>query len=363
MPAHYKRLSIRTACVVLFMSLLAGCATGRDPRDPFESMNRGIYQFNEGLDKAILKPVAQGYRAVLPQFVRSSVSNFFSNINDILVALNNLLQGKFTTAFSDFGRIAINSTLGIGGLFDVASEAGIEKHDEDFGQTLGWWGFSDGPFIVLPFFGPSNMRDTVGRVVDYFTDPITYVRPRPVRYGLWGTRIVNRRAELLDASTILEAAALDPYEFVRDAYAQRRRNLIYDGEPPRELEMIEQPDSKPRTGRSRDRTYSAAADTASEGMLLASAEPSLPLQPAMQPVSTPSSPAPKLADPVANTEQAPPAPVATVRRVEAASPQPVVVSAPPPPQLDALQQAELYLPASSKSRRTARAAALSSPEL
>ena len=361
MPALYRRLSIRAIGIVLFVSLLAGCATGRDPRDPFESLNRGIYQFNDGLDKAILKPVAEGYRAILPQFVRSSVSNFFSNINDILVALNNLLQGKFATAYSDFGRIAINTTIGLGGLFDVATEAGIEKHDEDFGQTLGWWGFSDGPFIMLPFFGPSNMRDTGGRVVDFFTDPITYVRPTGVRWGLWGTRVVSRRAELLDASTILEAAALDPYEFVRDAYAQRRRNLIYDGAPPRELEMIE----PERRGRSRDRSYSAGIDTASEGMLLVSAEPSLPLQPVIQVVSTAVSPTPKPADPVYSTEQAPP--VVTARSVEAARPQPqhaVVVSPPPPPpQLDALQQAELYVPASSKSRRTARAAALSSPEL
>src|SRR3954451_11493938 len=171
-----KRRSVRIAAVALFIALLSGCATGTNPRDPFETVNRGIYQFNEGVDKAILKPIAQGYRFVVPQFIRGSISNFFSNINDVVVMLNNVLQGKFTTAYSDFGRIAMNSTLGIVGLFDIASEAGIEKHDEDFGQTLGYWGVQDGPFLMLPFYGPSTVRDTVGRAVDYHLDPVTYVR-------------------------------------------------------------------------------------------------------------------------------------------------------------------------------------------
>ena len=245
MPGNANRLRIRIASVALAVTLVAGCATGSNPRDPFESFNRGVYSFNENIDRAILKPVAQAYKAVLPQFIRSSVSNFFSNINDVIVALNNLLQGKFTTAYSDLGRIAINSTLGIGGLFDIASEAGIEKHDEDFGQTLGWWGVPDGPFIVLPFFGPSTGRDTVGRVVDAFSDPVTYVDPTRARNQLWGTRVVNRRAELLDASAVLQTAALDPYEFVRDAYLQRRRNLIYDGAAPPDREFLDPP-AKPK---------------------------------------------------------------------------------------------------------------------
>ncbi|MGZ8264327.1 MAG: MlaA family lipoprotein [Burkholderiales bacterium] len=237
MSSACQRLSLRFAAIVLLMSFLGGCATGTNPRDPLEPFNRGVYQFNETLDKVIFKPVAQGYRAVLPQFVRSSNSNFFSNINDVVVLFNNLLQGKFTSAVSDFGRIAINSTIGVLGLFDVASEAGIEKHDEDFGQTLAVWGVHDGPFIMLPFFGPSTGRDAVGRIGDYFTDPVSYIDPNHTRNQLWGTRVVNRRAELLDASTILETAALDPYEFVRDAYLQRRRNLIYDGAPPTEKDL------------------------------------------------------------------------------------------------------------------------------
>ena len=166
MPAPWKKLTLRLACLALFMSLLGGCAMGRNPADPLEPLNRGVYQFNEAVDNAIVKPVAQVYRAVIPQFVRSSVSNFFANINDVIVALNNLLQGKFTAAYSDFGRIAINSTLGLGGLFDIASEAGIEKHEEDFGQTLGYWGIGNGPFLMLPVLGPSTVRDSVGRYVD-----------------------------------------------------------------------------------------------------------------------------------------------------------------------------------------------------
>src|SRR5688572_14337456 len=257
MPANRKRLSLRLATVVLTVTLLAGCATGTNPQDPFESFNRGVYSFNEGLDKALLKPAAEVYRGVLPQFIRSSVSNFFSNINDIVVALNNLLQGKFTAAYTDLGRVAINSTLGVLGLFDVASEAGIEKHEEDFGQTLGWWGAGNGPFIMLPFFGPSTGRDAIGRVVDYVSDPVTYVDPTRARNQLWGTRIVNRRSELLDVGTVLQTAALDPYEFVRDAYLQRRRNLVYDGSPPPDKEFMDPPQQQKSSA---PRPYPAAAN-------------------------------------------------------------------------------------------------------
>ena len=286
MPARQKGLTARIASVVLVILLVGGCATGTDPRDPFEPINRGIYQFNEGFDKAIFKPAAEVYRAVLPQFVRSSVSNFFSNINDLLVALNNLLQGKFTTAYADFGRVAINSTIGIAGLFDVASEAGIEKHDEDFGQTLGYWGMGDGPFIMLPIFGPSNGRDLAGRVVDYKLDPVTYVDPSHNRNQLWGTRAVNRRAELLDASTILETAALDPYEFVRDAYLQRRRNLIYDGTPPPDLEFLDPP-AKARSSRpapkmqvaaSRESPFPFSGEPVGVGSILVSGESLTPVR-------------------------------------------------------------------------------------
>jgi phospholipid-binding lipoprotein MlaA len=274
------RFCLRLVGLALCVSILSGCAIGTNPRDPLESFNRGIYQFNETVDKAILKPIAEGYRFVLPQFIRSSVSNFFSNINDVIVVLNNLLQGKFTTAYADFGRIAINSTLGIVGLFDIASEAGIEKHDEDFGQTLGWWGMPEGPYIVLPFFGPSTGRDVVGRVGDYFSDPVTYVDPSRAHNQLWGTRVVNRRAELLDASKVLETAALDPYEFVRDAYLQRRRNLINDGvAAPPGREILDAPSRpKPQTPPPQKQSgFPSADDPSMVGSILVSGEAHAPV--------------------------------------------------------------------------------------
>lgn len=250
---------------------------GTTPGDPFESVNRSIYSFNEGLDEAILKPTAQAYRAVLPEFIRSSVSNFFSNINDVVVALNNLLQGKFTAAYSDLGRVAINSTIGMLGLFDVASEAGIEKHDEDFGQTLGRWGLGNGPYLVLPFFGPSNGRDVVGRLVDYKADIVGYIDPTRSRNQLWGTRVVNRRSELLDASNVLQTAALDPYEFVRDAYLQRRRNLIYDGSPPPDREFLDAP-PKAQRWTPRVATFPVTIEATDHGTILVHGETLTPVQ-------------------------------------------------------------------------------------
>ncbi|MBI4195175.1 MAG: VacJ family lipoprotein, partial [Betaproteobacteria bacterium] len=207
-----RRLRILLLSVSMLMLLLGGCATTGNPRDPLEPMNRAIYSFNDGVDKAILKPVAEAYRAVLPSFVRTGVSNLFANINDVLIAVNNLLQGKLVDATSDAGRIAVNTTVGILGVFDVATEFGMEKHNEDFGQTLGYWGMGDGPFLMLPLLGPSNLRDTVGRVADFKLDPITHVDPSRDRNILWGSGVVSQRAELLDTSKILETAALDPYE-------------------------------------------------------------------------------------------------------------------------------------------------------
>jgi len=245
----FPRLRALVLCGAVSAMLLGGCATNGNPRDPLEPLNRGIYQFNDGVDKILIKPLAEAYRYVLPQFVRTGVSNFFSNLNDVIVALNNLLQGKLTLAASDIARLALNSTAGLAGLFDVATEAGLEKNNEDFGQTLGFWGIGDGPYIVLPILGPSSLRDSFGWVGDYYTWPVTYIKRNDVRNSLTGLRIVSSRADFLEASKILETAALDPYEFVRDAYLQRRRNLVYDGNPPPEED--DEPAPKPKPGASK----------------------------------------------------------------------------------------------------------------
>jgi phospholipid-binding lipoprotein MlaA len=233
------RLRALAASAAIALFLLGGCATtgNSDPRDPLEPMNRAIYKFNDGFDRAIAKPAAELYRAVFPPIVRTGVSNFFSNINDVIVALNNLLQGKVPEAINDVGRILVNTTLGIFGVMDVATELGVPKNNEDFGQTLGRWGFGDGPYIVLPFLGPSSVRDTFGWVGDIYTSPLVGIEDVRVRNSVIAFRFVTVRADLLEATNILETAALDPYEFVRDAYLQRRRNLVYDGNAPEEKDL------------------------------------------------------------------------------------------------------------------------------
>lgn len=230
---------------------LAGCAstqkTASNPDDPLEPVNRVIYSVNDNLDRYFLKPVATGYKTVLPQFVRTGVTNFFSNLNDVVVAVNNLLQGKLNNAAQDATRLAVNSTVGIGGVFDVAKTMGLPKHDEDFGQTLGWWGVGPGPYLQIPLMGPSDMRDAVGRVADYEADPIRWgLRHNiPLRNSLWGVQIVNTRANLLDASQMLEDAALDPYEFQRDAYLQHRNALVHDGDVPSAADQHSEDDPGP----------------------------------------------------------------------------------------------------------------------
>jgi phospholipid-binding lipoprotein MlaA len=219
--------------VALATSLLGGCATA-DNRDPIEGFNRAMYAFNEGLDTVLIKPVAKGYDAVLPTPVRIGVTNFFGNIADLFIGVNNLLQGKPDQAFSDLGRVLINSTIGILGVFDVATEAGLEKHEEDFGQTFGRWGVGDGAYVVVPFFGPRTVRDTVGLVLDVKADPVGHIDDIPTRNTLTVLRVIDIRADLLPADKVIEEAALDKYSYVRDGYLQRRRNLIYDGNPPRE---------------------------------------------------------------------------------------------------------------------------------
>lgn len=233
----------RPALVLSLLSviLFSGCASVNNPRDPLEPFNRAMYQVNDGLDKVVMKPVATVYRTVLPQMVRTGVTNFFNNLHDIITALNNLLQGKVTDSVSDIGRIAVNSTVGVLGIIDVGTEIGLEKHREDFGQTLGRWGFGSGAYLQLPLLGPSSIRDGVGLFADSKIDPVKLIwRDHiPTRNSLWGLYYVNLRANLLDSTKILDEAALDPYEFQRDAYLQRRRNLVYDGNPPPEKEQEE----------------------------------------------------------------------------------------------------------------------------
>ena len=215
--------------------LLGACATtmppdaGRNPVDPWERYNRNMFAFNDALDRAILKPVAQGYETVIPQPVRTCVSNFFANIEDVPIALNNLLQGKPIDTISDLSRVLVNTTLGIGGCFDIAGKMGIPKHEEDFGQTIGRWGSGPGPYFVIPLFGPSTVRDAFGRVVDAYTNPITYLQEPRDRNSLFVADTIDFRASLLPAERALEGLGLDRYSAIRDVYLQRRRNLVSDG--------------------------------------------------------------------------------------------------------------------------------------
>jgi phospholipid-binding lipoprotein MlaA len=209
---------------------LAGCAS-TNPKDPFERYNRAMFSFNDAVDQAALKPAAEAYRT-LPSFIQTGVSNFFGNLGDVWTAVNDLLQGKMADGMSDIMRVAVNTTFGIGGLLDIGTEAGLTKHKEDFGQTLGKWGVISGPYVVLPLLGPSTVRDTLATPVDVSGDPWNYVRPVRVRNPGYVVRVIDQRAGLLDASTLIEEAALDRYEFVRDAYLQRRESKIRDGESP-----------------------------------------------------------------------------------------------------------------------------------
>ncbi len=211
--------------------LAAPAAVAQSPSDPLEPLNRAVFEFNEGADRYVIKPIAEGYRAVVPQFMRTGVGNFFRNLDDLFGGINSLLQGKTVAAGDDFGRVLINTSFGILGIFDVASEAGIERSAEDFGQTFGWWGIGPGPYLVLPLLGPSSVRDTAGIGVRVVTDPLL-ITPQGVSWGLLTLFYVDSRARLLGTETLVEQAALDKYRFVRSAYLQRRQYLVYDGKPP-----------------------------------------------------------------------------------------------------------------------------------
>lgn len=200
--------------------------------DPLEGWNRVVYRFNDGLDTVLLKPVAEGYRAVVPELARNGVTNFFGNIGDVWSAVNNLLQGKGQAAATSVFRVGANTLFGIGGLFDVASDLGMERQSEDFGQTLGRWGLPAGPYLVLPVLGPSSLRDAAALPLDLSAGVGAYTDDVRTTNSLRALQLVNTRANLLSAGKILDDIALDKYVFIRDAYLSRRRNQVYDGDPP-----------------------------------------------------------------------------------------------------------------------------------
>lgn len=223
---------------LLSAALLSGCATPANNYDPLEPINRPIYRFNEVSDRYLLKPVAKGYAKVTPHFIRRGVSNFFANIDDVYTAANGLLQGKVRQAGSDSLRVVVNSTLGLGGLIDVASRAGLPRHDEDFGQTLGYWGVGSGPYLMLPLLGPSTLRDATARgLTEAATDrPLENMQTVEVRNSLLALRVIDQRTRLFALDPLLEDA-LDPYSFVRDAWLQKRYNAVWDGKPPVPLQL------------------------------------------------------------------------------------------------------------------------------
>lgn len=229
-PSSARRQSLRSAGALAVVLGLSGCASGPQalPHDPLEPMNRRVSAFNDTLDEAVLKPVATGYRDAVPALLRTGVSNFFANLGDIWSGANATLQLRPREATENFLRVGVNTTLGFAGVFDVASEMGIERTRLDFGQTLGRWGVPAGPYLVLPIFGPSSVRDATGLGVEMRVDPVTHVEGNATRNSLTAVRVVNTRANLLRATSLLDGAALDKYSFTRDAYLQRRQSQVDD---------------------------------------------------------------------------------------------------------------------------------------
>ena len=234
-PSAPRAPRIAPAVLIGAAALAGGCATGSPTGpvyDPFEGANRQIYRFNDALDRAVLAPVARGYRRVTPDVVESGIANFFSNLDDVTVVANDLLQGKLVQAASDTGRVLVNTTVGLLGFVDVGSRIGLEKHQEGFGQTLGVWGIGEGPFIMVPLLGPNNGRSTVGIPVDSALSVPPYTVETAVQLGLTALDTVALRARLLAAGNLLNVASLDPYQTLRDFWVQRHRNMTFDGEVP-----------------------------------------------------------------------------------------------------------------------------------
>jgi phospholipid-binding lipoprotein MlaA len=227
---------LRLLAVIAIAAMMLGCSSVpkeyRDPRDPWQSYNRAMFKFNTDFDNAFFKPVAKGYQFVTPEPVDRGVTNFFNNVADLISAVNNALQFKLSRAGTDVGRIAVNSTVGIGGLFDVATNMGLQSYKEDFGQTLGYWGLGPGPYFIIPILGPSSVRDTIGWAGDIVVDPFFSLSQDEIYWGFVVLDAVDTRADLLAAGEILDEAAIDRYSFVRDAFLQRRHYLVHDGNPP-----------------------------------------------------------------------------------------------------------------------------------
>lgn len=239
MNRGWARITSRL-CVCAAVWTLTACATGpnANPRDPLEPFNRGVYGFNDAVDRAVIRPVATAYRDVMPSPVRTGVTNFFNNLQDLWSFVNNSLQLKGESAGNSIVRFGVNTTFGLGGLLDIATEMRIERHTEDFGQTLGYWGVGSGPYLVLPLLAPSTLRDTLAMPVDMYGNAMSHVSDVPIRNSATVLNLTNKRAYLLDASRMLDEVALDPYTFTRDAFLQRRRNAVYDGNPPDEEQAL-----------------------------------------------------------------------------------------------------------------------------
>ena len=227
-------LCARWAYAAAVFGLMAGCASGpgANPADPFEPFNRSVFRFNDGVDEAVLRPVATAYRNTFPLLVRTGVNNFFGNLGDVWNFANSVMQLRLRASAENFMRFNVNTVFGLGGLLDIATEAGIERHNEDFGQTLGRWGVPTGPYLVLPLLGPSTVRDASVLPIDRFGDSLLYVDGGVARWSLLAVRVIDARSNFLRASQLLDDAALDKYSFTRDAHLQRRLNDVYDGNPP-----------------------------------------------------------------------------------------------------------------------------------
>jgi phospholipid-binding lipoprotein MlaA len=228
--------SLHAAAIALAASLVAGCAASPSRVDPFEPMNRAFYQVHDAVDTAVMKPAIQVYIDVVPQPIRKSVSNFFNNIEDLISAINDLLQGDLDRFGNDMGRVTLNTGWGLGGLIDLASMLGIERGNQDFGLTFGKWGLDQGPYLFVPLLGPTTFRDGAGWIVRLYVGPVGYISDVPLRNSIYGVGAVDLRAQITETSQIIDTAALDRYVFIRNAYLQRRRYLLYDGKPPPEPE-------------------------------------------------------------------------------------------------------------------------------